>query len=158
MKENYERLIPHINETSMPFWIVPKFQKLGINGLRIKDFGGAGFNNLETGAIAYEIAKYDASISTFVLVHNAIGTAVVEELGDDEQRERVLTETINMDKFICFGLTEPNNGSDASSLKTIATKTEGGYILNGTKRWIGNATFADYIIVWAKNADDGNRI
>lgn len=63
-----------------------------------------------------------------------------------------------MDKFICFGLTEPNNGSDASSLKTTATKTDGGYILNGTKRWIGNATFADYIVVWAKNADDGNRI
>ena len=113
---------------------------------------------MEAGGIAYEIAKYDASISTFYLVHNAIGTAVVEALGDDEQRGRVLTETINMDKFISFGLSEPNHGSDASSLKTTATKTEGGYILNGSKRWIGNATFADYIVVWAKNADDGNRI
>ena len=63
-----------------------------------------------------------------------------------------------MDKCICFGLTEPNNGSDASSLKTTATKTEGGYILNGNKRWIGSATFADYIIVWARNSDDGNNI
>ena len=63
-----------------------------------------------------------------------------------------------MDKFICFGLTEPDYGSDASSLKTTATKTEGGYLINGCKRWIGNATFADYIVVWAKNANDGNRI
>jgi len=126
--------------------------------LRIKDFGGAGLNNVEAGAIIYELARYDMSISTFYLVHNAIGTAVVEALGDDEQRERILTETINMDKFICFGLTEPNHGSDTSSMETTATKTEGGYILNGSKRWIGNATFADYIIVWAKNADDGNRI
>jgi alkylation response protein AidB-like acyl-CoA dehydrogenase len=54
-----------------------------------------------------------------------------------------------MDKFICFGLTEPNYGSDATSLKTTATKVEGGYLMNGTKRWIGNATFADYIVIWA---------
>ena len=68
----------------MPFWIVPKIQKLGINGLRIKEFGGAGFNNVEAGAISYELARCDASLSTFVTVHNAIGTAVVHELGDDE--------------------------------------------------------------------------
>ena len=68
----------------MPFWIIPKFQKLGINGLRIKDFGGPGFNNLEAGAMAFEIARYDASIASFFIVHNAIGTAVVDQLGDDE--------------------------------------------------------------------------
>jgi len=65
---------------------------------------------------------------------------------------------MNMDKFICFGLTEPNNGSDASGLKTTATKVEGGYLLNGQKRWIGNATFADYIVIWARNANEGNNI
>jgi alkylation response protein AidB-like acyl-CoA dehydrogenase len=63
-----------------------------------------------------------------------------------------------MDKFICFGLTEPDYGSDATSLKTSAKKVEGGYLLNGQKRWIGNATFADYIIVWAKNEHDNNNI
>jgi alkylation response protein AidB-like acyl-CoA dehydrogenase len=92
------------------------------------------------------------------LVHNAIGTAVVDALGDEEQRKRILTETINMDKFICFGLSEPNNGSDATGLQTTATKVEGGYLLNGQKRWIGNATFADYICVWAKNPSEGNNI
>jgi acyl-CoA oxidase len=63
-----------------------------------------------------------------------------------------------MDKYICFGLTEPDYGSDATSLKTYATKVEGGYIINGSKRWIGHATFADYIIVWAKNTDEKNKI
>jgi alkylation response protein AidB-like acyl-CoA dehydrogenase len=63
-----------------------------------------------------------------------------------------------MDKFICFGLTEPNNGSDASGLKTTATRVEGGYKLNGQKRWIGNATFADYICVWARNPAENNNI
>jgi len=158
MDQIYDDLIPFINNCEMPHYITPMVQKLGINGMLIKDFGGPGFNNLEAGAIIYELAKKDASISTFVLVHNAIGTAVVDKLGDEEQRKRILTETINMDKFTCFGLTEPNNGSDASGLKTFATKVEGGYKLNGNKRWIGNATFADYICVWARNPDENNNI
>jgi len=115
----------------MPFWMVPKIQQLGINGLQIKDYGGVGFSNLESGAIYYEMAKHDASVSTFVLVHNAIGNNVVEALGDEEQKKRILSETIPMDKFICFGLTEPDFGSDATSLKTKATKVDGGYLLNG---------------------------
>lgn len=69
-----------------------------------------------------------------------------------------MAAAVSLDKYICFGLTEPGNGSDASDLQTYATKTEGGYILNGNKRWIGGATFADYLIIWAKNRDDGNRI
>jgi alkylation response protein AidB-like acyl-CoA dehydrogenase len=63
-----------------------------------------------------------------------------------------------MDKFIGFGLTEPDNGSDATSLKTTAVKVDGGYILNGSKRWPGNGTFAEYMIVWAKNTSDNNKI
>ena len=63
-----------------------------------------------------------------------------------------------MDKICCFGLTEPDNGSDATGLKTNATKVKGGYLINGQKRWIGNATFADYIVVWAKNPSENNNI
>ena len=58
----------------------------------------------------------------------------------------------------CFGLTEPTHGSDATGLLTTATKTEGGWLLNGRKRWIGNATFAGYIVIWAKNTSDNNKI
>lgn len=83
--------------------------------------------------------------------------AVINKLGDEEQRKRMLTPGMNFDKIYCFGLTEPDNGSDASGLKTTATKVEGGYILNGHKRWIGNGTFGD-VIVWARNAADGNRV
>ena len=61
-------------------------------------------------------------------------------------------------KIMAFGLTEPDNGSDATGLKTYAKRVWGGYILNGTKRWIGNATFADYIIVWARNFNEGGKI
>ena len=76
--------------------------------------------NLEVGSIAFQFARYDASISTFVLVHNSIGSSVVDALGDDEQKARILGDCMNMDKFICFGLTEPAYGSDATSLVTTA--------------------------------------
>ena len=114
--------------------------------------------NLEAGAIYYEMAKTDASVATFMIVHNGIGCNVVAALGDEEQKKRILPDTIAMNKYICFGLTEPLNGSDATSLKSSATKVKGGYLLNGQKRWIGNATFADYIIIWAKNPSEGNNI
>jgi acyl-CoA oxidase len=61
-------------------------------------------------------------------------------------------------KIVCFCLTEPDYGSDATSLKTTATKVEGGYKINGLKRWIGNATLADYFIIWARNESEGNKI
>lgn len=99
--------------------------------MKIKDFGGPGYNAIEAGAIAFEMSKYDASVSTLYMVHNGIGTAVIDALGDEEQRKRLLGETLNMDKICCFGLTEPDNGSDATGLKTTATKTEGGWLLNG---------------------------
>jgi len=127
----YNDLIPYIEKCEFPFWLIPKVQSLGINGLTIKDFGGAGFTNLESGAITYEIAKKDACVATFFIVHNALGTSVINALGDDEQRERLLKQSINMDKVCCFGLTEPDYGSDATSLKTTAKKVDGGYILTG---------------------------
>ena len=158
MEAARERLIENTKTSDFPFWLVPEIKKLGVNGVQIKDFGGPGMTNLEVGAIAYEMAKVDSSVATFYLVHNCIGQNVVDALGDYEQRQRVISETINMDKYICFGLTEPDNGSDASGLQTTAKKVEGGYLLTGQKRWIGNATFADYIVVWARNPHENNNI
>jgi alkylation response protein AidB-like acyl-CoA dehydrogenase len=82
---------------------------------------------------------------------------VIDKLGNKEQRERLLPAGMKFEKIFCFGLTEPLNGSDATGLKTTATKVEGGYVLNGQKRWIGNATMGD-VIVWARNTADGNKI
>ena len=84
--------------------------------------------------------------------------AVVDALGDDEQRAKLLPDLIALKKTISFGLTEPTNGSDASDLRTTAKTVEGGYRLTGRKRWIGNATFADYIIIWAKNEKENNKV
>lgn len=158
MNEMYPDFIKHTISSDFPFHLKPKLQALKINGGPIKEFGGPGFTQLEYGAVLYELAKVDASFGTFYLVHNALGASVVDACGDDEQRARILKETINMDKVLCFGLTEPNYGSDASGLTTSATKVPGGYLINGQKRWIGNGTFADYIVVWARNPSENNNI
>jgi alkylation response protein AidB-like acyl-CoA dehydrogenase len=106
----------------------------------------------------YEFARWDVSIATFMVVQNCLGLSVVDRVGGEEQKKRILPDTIAFKKFICFGLTEPTHGSDATSLLSTAKKTQGGFLITGKKRWIGNATFADYIIVWARNVDEGNKI
>jgi alkylation response protein AidB-like acyl-CoA dehydrogenase len=152
------KLIQYQNTTEFPFELVDGIRQLGVNGFHIKEFGGPGLNTMEVGAIIYEMAKIDASIYTFLTVHNSIGMAVVDYLGSEEQRARILPDGIALKKILSFGLTEPDFGSDATSLRTTAKKVDGGYVINGEKRWIGNATFADIIIIWAKNVDDGNKI
>lgn len=115
-------------------------------------------SSMDVAGSVYELAKGDASVGTFLTVHNSIGMAVIDKLGDDEQRARFLPDCLTLKKIVSFGLTEPDYGSDATSLKTSAKKVEGGYLINGVKRWIGNGTFADYIIVWAKNDEEGGKI
>ncbi len=106
----------------------------------------------------YEFARWDVSIATFMVVQNCLGLSVVDRCGNQEQKNRILPDTIAFKKLICFGLTEPTHGSDATGLLSVAKKTEDGYLISGKKRWIGNATVADYIIVWARNVDEGNKI
>lgn len=114
MDDCYDQLEKHVDDTSFPYWIIDKFRALKVNGLNIKGFGSPGLTTLEAGAIIFELGKRDGSIATFFLVHNAIGMAVVDVLGDEEQRKRLLTPAMNFDRMLAFGLTEPNNGSDAS--------------------------------------------
>ena len=152
------QLEKYINNCEFPFELVGQIKDLGVNGFHIKDFGGPGLNAMDVGAIMFEMAKVDASIFTFLTVHNSIGMAVVDHLGSQEQRARLLPDGIALKKVFSFGLTEPDYGSDATSLKTSAKKTEGGYIINGAKRWIGNATWCDYIIVWARNEEEQGKI
>lgn len=111
-----ERLIPHINATTWPEWVFPEIKKLDVNGLLIKDFGAPGLNTLEAGSIIFEMAKIDGSVAMSFLVQNCLGMAVVDHLGDEAQRAKLLPDLISLDKNISFGLTEPTNGSDASNL------------------------------------------
>ena len=157
MDSIYKDLLPYIESTEFPTWLPDKLKPLGINGLQIKGYGSPGLSTLDAAACVYELAKRDGSVCTYLLVHNGIGMSVIDALGDEEQKERLITKGINFEKIFCFGLSEPDNGSDATGLKTSARKVEGGWILNGQKRWIGNGTMAD-VIVWARNEDDEGRI
>jgi alkylation response protein AidB-like acyl-CoA dehydrogenase len=113
---------------------------------------------VESGAMFYEFARWDVSLATFMIVHNSLGLSVIDRCGGPEQKARILPDAIALRKILCFGLTEPTHGSDATSLLSTAKKTDGGFLITGKKRWIGNATFADYIIIWARNVDEGNKI
>ena len=157
MDENFQELNKHVDNTSFPFFLVEKSKDLGIAGLMIKGYGSPGLNNLEAASIYYEMAKKDGSFALFYLAHTSLGMAVISELADEEQKRNWLPAAVKFEKIICFGLTEPFNGSDATGLQTTATKVEGGWRINGRKRWIGSSTIGD-LLVWAKNTNDSNKI
>lgn len=96
-------------------------------------------------------------MATFFGVHNSLGVACIKALANEEQKARILPKAATLESIISFGLTEPEYGSDASSLQTSARKVEGGWVLNGKKRWIGNATIGTYTVVWARNLDDDRK-
>jgi len=117
MDRIYKDLIPHVEAATFPTELLNKnFGELGIGGLWCKDFGAPGLSVLETGACMFEIAKRDVSVSTGYLIHHAIGMDVIDKLGNQEQRARLLPNCISLKTYCAFGLTEPNNGSDASGL------------------------------------------
>lgn len=91
----------------------------------------------------YELGRADWSLTLFMFLQNVLGISVYDQCCDDEQKKRFLPDLIALKTIACFGLTEPDNGSDATNLSTVAQKVEGGYVLNGAKRWPGNAPIAD---------------
>ena len=134
-----------------PHKVVPKIAKLGLGGGTIKGFGCAGQSVVEAGLTCIELARVDGSMSTFLMVHNSLCMLTIDLLGSEEQKQQLLPDLAALKTIGAWGLTEPSNGSDASALQTTATKVDGGYELNGCKRWIGNATFADWVVIWARN-------
>lgn len=95
---------------------------------------------------------------TFIGVHNTLCAAAIELSGNEEQKQRMLPPLASFEKVGAFALTEHNHGSDSVMLETYCKPVEGGFILNGSKRWIGNGTFADYTVVWARNLGDKKKI
>lgn len=136
-----------------PFPLVPGFQKLGIGGGNLKGYGCQGLSIVGAGMAAIELGRVDGSCSTFFLVHSFLATLTVGLLGSEEQKRELLPDMGNFRKVGCWALTEPSNGSDASALQTTARRVDGGWVLNGRKRWIGNATWADVAIIWARNSE-----
>ena len=138
-----------------PFEIIPKLRDLGLTGGPIRGYGSPGTSLVGAGLIAQELARGDSSIATFYGVHSGLAMGSIAILGSDEQRERWLPAMARLEKIGAFALTEPTHGSDSIALETSARRDGDGWVLRGAKKWIGNASFADLVIVWARD-EDGN--
>ncbi|XP_045798205.1 acyl-coenzyme A oxidase 4, peroxisomal-like [Trifolium pratense] len=138
-------------KAEFPFHAIPKLAELGISGGTIKGYGCPGLSITGSAIATAEVARVDASCSTFILVHSSLAMLTIALCGSEAQKQKYLPSLAQLKTIACWALTEPDYGSDASALKTIATKVEGGWILEGQKRWIGNSTFADLLVIFARN-------
>ena len=139
-----------------PHEILPGLAELGIAGLPYAGYGCPGKSPLLDGMVAMELARTDPSIATFNGVHGGLAMGSIYLCGSDEQRQRWLPAMARMEKIGAFGLTEPEVGSGASrGLQTTARRDGEGWVLDGSKKWIGNASFADLTVIWARDVDDG---
>lgn len=139
-----------------PFEIIEKFAALNICGYTYEGYGCAGGSSLMEGVIAAEIARVDASIATFFRVQSGLAMGSIYICGSEAQKEEWLPRMQQMKVIGAFGLTEPEVGSGAAGgLTCTCKKTESGWVLNGQKKWIGNSTFSDITIIWARDLDDG---
>ncbi len=145
----------HWDRAEFPFDLLPGLGELGLlGGTFSKEYGCAGWNNVAYGLAIAELARGSGSLATFLHVQSGLAMTAIHELGSEEQKEQWLPRLARCEKIGCFGLTEPGAGSDPGSLTTTAVQRDGSYVLNGEKRWIGNASFADVAVIWAKT-DDG---
>ncbi|GLT92709.1 hypothetical protein SLE2022_105340 [Rubroshorea leprosula] len=138
-------------KAEFPFEVVPKLSALCVAGGTIKGYGCPGLSITGSAISVAEIARVDASCSTFILVHSSLAMLTIALCGSEEQKQKYLPSLAQLKTIACWALTEPDYGSDASALKTTATKVMGGWILEGQKRWIGNSTFADLLVIFARN-------
>jgi glutaryl-CoA dehydrogenase len=151
-------VLPHVerhfaNET-FSLELVPMMAELGIFGANLKGYGCAGMNNIAYGLIMQELEAGDSGLRSFASVQSALAMYAIYSCGSQEQKNRYLPEMAKGKLLGCFGLTEPDHGSDPGGMETRARKDDRGWILNGTKRWITNGSIADLAIVWAK-VDEG---
>ena len=143
------------DRAEFPFDLVAGLAETGIMGGSFStEYGCAGWNNVAYGLAIAELARGSGSLATFLHVQSGLAMAAIYNLGSEEQKQKWLPPMAKCEKIGCFGLTEPEAGSDPGSLSTTAVEEGGGYVLNGEKRWIGNASFADAAVIWARTEDE----
>jgi glutaryl-CoA dehydrogenase len=141
----------HNRESTFPIHLVPKMAGLGLFGNTLpQKYGCAELNYVSYGLIAQELERGDSGIRSFVSVQSSLVMYPIFRFGSDEQKDKWLQQLANGSKIGCFGLTEPDYGSNPSGMVTKAEKVDGGFVLNGAKMWITNGTIADVAVVWAK--------
>jgi len=137
--------------------IIKEMGEIGLLGSTIKGYGCAGVNYVSYGLIAREIERVDSGFRSALSVQSSLTMYPISEFGSEEQKNKYLPELSKGNLIGCFGLTEPDHGSDPSNMKSKAILDGNNYILNGTKNWITNSPIADVFIVWAKDQDNDIR-
>src|SRR6266446_4092277 len=141
-----------------PFAMITKMAEIGIGGIGYQGYGAAGGSWLLNGFVAMELARVDASVATFWGVHTGLSAGSIYLCGDEQQKRRWLPPMMRFEKIGSFGLTEPLVGSATSGGMMTTCRREGdSWILNGQKKWIGNSTFADINVIWARE-EDSNQV
>jgi glutaryl-CoA dehydrogenase len=139
--------------------IMNEMGELGMLGCTVAEqYGGAGLNHVSYGLIAREVERVDSGYRSAMSVQSSLVMYPIEAYGTEEQKLKYLPRLATGEIVGCFGLTEPNHGSDPGSMVTHAKKVEGGYVLNGQKMWITNSPIADIAVVWAKSEAHGGKI
>jgi len=133
--------------------IYQEMGELGFLGAPIKGYGCAGVNYVSYGLIAREIERVDSSYRSAYSVQTSLAMHAIYKFGSEEQKEKYLPKMATGCLIGCFGLTEPDAGSDPGSMKTNAKAVDGGFLLNGSKTWITNSPIADILIIWAKDEE-----
>jgi len=154
-----EEVLPAINEyweaAELPWPLMRRLADLGLYGEDIQGYGCPGMSPLARGLVNMELHRGDGSLGTFLGVQSGLAMKSIDLLGSPEQKERWLPALARLDAVGAFALTEPAHGSDSVALETSAHRDGEDWILDGAKRWIGNGSIADVVVVWARSDEDG---
>jgi glutaryl-CoA dehydrogenase len=153
-----EQVEPIINEwwtrARFPRHLIPGLAELGIAGAQYSGYGSPGRSSLFDGMVSMELGRGDPSVATFMGVHGGLAMGTLHLCASEEQKERWLPAMSRMDLIGAFGLTEPEHGSDvARGLQTTARRDGDEWVLDGQKKWIGNGSFADLVVIWARDVE-----
>ena len=150
-----QRFLPiiaeHYEAATFPMEIVPELAKLGVFGMHLHGYGAAGMSNVMYGLACQELERGDSGLRSFVSVQGSLCMFPIHRYGSEEQKQRWLPKMAAGEVIGCFGLTEPEFGSNPAGMATRARRDGKDWILNGTKRWITNGNVADLAIVWARS-------
>ena len=157
-----EKLAPRVREAyqneETDITIFREMGELGLLGSMIEGYGCAGVSYVSYGLAARAVEMVDSGYRSMMSVQSSLVMYPIATFGSEQQKEKYLPKLATGELIGCFGLTEPDHGSDPSGMITNARRVDGGYVLNGAKMWISNSPFADVMVVWAKVPDDNNSI
>ena len=152
-----ERAVPLFREAfnsgSFPKQLIPEMGRLGFFGANLEGYGCAGMNNVEYGLIMQELERGDSGIRSFVSVQGALVMYPIHTFGSEQKKQHWLPKLQSGEAIGCFGLTEPDFGSNPSAMRTVAERRGDQWVLNGEKTWITNGSIADIAVIWARTRE-----